>query len=1367
MRWAIIAALFSLLSCPSVTHSQLVDFETRRSNAQANFHSGKIATAVKQLIDLLPNAPSIKVRAALLRDLMETCTIDSNWDCVRFAIRESHAVMTEDPSLKVALQPESALYEAWMAKSNHNNNYFLEFHKIMPNINFRLPLPSLVIGQLNTLFAVHHAEHNNIGRAETSIAIATMGLLLSSPADSYSIGKLVLLIINALIEVRDIAGAYALAETAEPYLVKTVPRTSYLYALYKQTIGSILSHTNHFAAAADNLAEAAELYESLEMNKDVKDYRTGICLNRATAAYLLAGNASKAKLLHDAHPTHLSKQMVQARRSFLDTGEFYYAIVDIFLAAMTNAPVDQSWSPHFQSEIGWQVTELQRAEIESLRLFALGLLQIGAGSSEQAVDGVLKATKLRLANFESTSQANSLGFILPDIIDKIIVATGLTAAMKRDDRDSQELVLQGADFLGRNLRHNLVDAAALLASQTTDTGRRNMHSYLHIVERTRRWELDHIARFLNNQLKDVDRGRIISEYEDALGTLETLKLASRSSSAANFRAILPALVEVQNALAPDEAFVAHFESAGGIGQLCVTNNHVQHGMSPFTMEIVESLTRLRSSLRPHPDSGFTTAFPIASAEKLFDALFSRIDACLKPGMHLYVATIPDLSDIPFGALIKPTKGVNLINGSIPDLSSVRWMIYDHSFSSVVSARHLLASKRNFRKSSASRPLLGIGNPTVSPNVTERSVVARDMKARGFNVEFDEIPETAAEIRAVAKIVSAKDTDILLGQNGTEQKFRTMPLDSYDVIHFATHGLMGMEVAGLAESALLLSPNRGEGDRYDDGFLTSGEISRLSLGARLIVLSACNTVRTNPSQVHRGIQDLQSAFTMAGSSTVLGTLWQVESLAAQEMIVNFFKEWRTDRRPTAAHALSVAIRKYLRTADGARRHPGYWAAFVIAGNGSVTSGLPKIADPQVTDYEPLAAYESGGEILHAVPIGNHILSSMIGEWDGARMNGIISRRSLDGQELWRLSSRVVGAGKIAITGQTAIVAGYQVSEDPIPVLRGITLDGALQWTSELSDLAGYSIADIVPIPKGVALLAIPNFGEPERKAPVVLLTYGSNGAPDRRVELGSPVARTAIAGAKMTIWENRLTIALNFGPSIVSLNSETVLGFATGCFGNARSEIWEIGIRGLETSNMRVLAGVRISGLRADKKKLLMVGETFRRCSSSGLATLFQFEERGFTLLWKDDTVFDSSARDIALEGTNIVLLLAHDRKIGVERRAFREDEFAYNNKRLFEDDERLRETSIVRLSRNGDPLDRASLSRGLSVYTQGMLHVGGQRIVYGGLGGVPAHTMIRASEAPVSRGGRHSHRGRSGLGQKPLRQGDSVPEQHWHGESSP
>jgi CHAT domain-containing protein len=304
-----------------------------------------------------------------------------------------------------------------------------------------------------------------------------------------------------------------------------------------------------------------------------------------------------------------------------------------------------------------------------------------------------------------------------------------------------------------------------------------------------------------------------------------------------------------------------------------------------------------------------------------------------------------LAGLPLGALLQEAPPRS---GDGYDLAKAHWLIRDFSFALVNSARELLATTSYLRRPPAPRPYLGIGAPKLAkPQVAQAAQAAPNgTLGRGAAVpirlaDLEELPESADELNEVGALLAAPAADILTGAGATEQAFLAKPPGDYDVIHFATHGLITEEVTGLSEPALVLTPS-GSGDASRDGLLLASEIFDLSLNARLIVLSACNTARYDVALASLAAQDLHTAFTVAGVPTLLVSLWPLDSTTARDLVVRFFKEWRSPQADGAADALARATRAFLDSADGPHQHPRFWAPFVVAGNGGVRSG-PAQAD----------------------------------------------------------------------------------------------------------------------------------------------------------------------------------------------------------------------------------------------------------------------------------------------------------------------------------------------------------------------------------------------------------------------------------------
>ena len=113
---------------------------------------------------------------------------------------------------------------------------------------------------------------------------------------------------------------------------------------------------------------------------------------------------------------------------------------------------------------------------------------------------------------------------------------------------------------------------------------------------------------------------------------------------------------------------------------------------------------------------------------------------------------------------------------------------------------------------------------------------------------------------------------------------------------------------------------------DDGVLTALEATGLDLwGTKLVVLSACDT-GVGEIKNGDGVFGLRRAFVLAGAETQLMSLWPVSDTATRDLMIHYYQ------RLKAGESRSAALRKvrleFLN--DPKRRHPFYWASFILSG-----------------------------------------------------------------------------------------------------------------------------------------------------------------------------------------------------------------------------------------------------------------------------------------------------------------------------------------------------------------------------------------------------------------------------------------------------
>jgi CHAT domain-containing protein len=202
--------------------------------------------------------------------------------------------------------------------------------------------------------------------------------------------------------------------------------------------------------------------------------------------------------------------------------------------------------------------------------------------------------------------------------------------------------------------------------------------------------------------------------------------------------------------------------------------------------------------------------------------------------------------------------------------------------------------------------------------------------------FDRLPGTAVEAHAIAGLL--KGSTVLTGDAATETAIKSVAAPR--VLHIATHGFFladqdlsaattgrvaGLEDPMLRSGLVFAGANVGRSGT-DDGVLTAFEAAGLILsGTQLVVLSACET-GVGEVMNGEGVFGLRRAFMVAGTETLVMSLWQVEDTATQQLMTEFYR--RLSNGQGRAEALRQASLILMR--DPSRRHPFFWGSFIASG-----------------------------------------------------------------------------------------------------------------------------------------------------------------------------------------------------------------------------------------------------------------------------------------------------------------------------------------------------------------------------------------------------------------------------------------------------
>ena len=189
-----------------------------------------------------------------------------------------------------------------------------------------------------------------------------------------------------------------------------------------------------------------------------------------------------------------------------------------------------------------------------------------------------------------------------------------------------------------------------------------------------------------------------------------------------------------------------------------------------------------------------------------------------------------------------------------------------------------------------------------------------------------LPESGREARIAASFGTG--SVVRLRDDASESYLKGAPLDSFAVLHIATHAFVDDRT--LARSAIALSPGGNE-----NGVVSPGDLAALDLGVDLVVLSACRSAG-GVVVGGEGVQGLTAPLLAAGARAVVATYWPIDDRETVTLVRDFYDALA--RGATTGAALRSAKLAALRRGRPARD----WVSFTVIGDPMVR--VPLAAPP---------------------------------------------------------------------------------------------------------------------------------------------------------------------------------------------------------------------------------------------------------------------------------------------------------------------------------------------------------------------------------------------------------------------------------------
>lgn len=372
--------------------------------------------------------------------------------------------------------------------------------------------------------------------------------------------------------------------------------------------------------------------------------------------------------------------------------------------------------------------------------------------------------------------------------------------------------------------------------------------------------------------------------------------------------------EIQRNLKDREAIIEYIVNEptdtihpGQLYRFVITRDQINLSMENIGFDYIDNIEFLHTFLS-NPSYVYTRKKDFAkycnAAHQLYKTLLGPVEPLIR---DKHIAIIPDdkLSYLPFDALLSSMPDTSQMN-----FRNLPYLVYDYpisySYSSTLLFNYFETDKATSKKLLAFAPDYLTNAPRQIPGEQPVNLLP--------------LPGAQQEIDLLNKYLPTKK---YWGARANEANFKKMASD-FDILHLAMHTIVNDSLPMFSKLAFSSSDN----DTIEDGWLNTHEIYNMKLGARMAVLSACNT-GSGKLQKGEGVMSLARGFLYAGCPSIIMTLWEVEDLSGTSIMGNFYSF--LSKGKDKDEALQLAKLKHIEEADPLKAHPHYWLGYVNIGN----------------------------------------------------------------------------------------------------------------------------------------------------------------------------------------------------------------------------------------------------------------------------------------------------------------------------------------------------------------------------------------------------------------------------------------------------
>ncbi|MBW1299059.1 CHAT domain-containing protein [Aquimarina litoralis] len=352
----------------------------------------------------------------------------------------------------------------------------------------------------------------------------------------------------------------------------------------------------------------------------------------------------------------------------------------------------------------------------------------------------------------------------------------------------------------------------------------------------------------------------------------------------------PKLKEIREDLPKDMVVIEYFISDNTMYSFWLTNDDFFSISTPYDTVIKKALDDFIAQCH-------NPAFEVS--EKLSKLIFER---CLQQGLKKIDSNINRICIIPDGQLHK----LSFEALTDPDETPKKYLIQDYSISYSYSISLLFRKQQN-----RTYNYIGFGTK-YSENLNKK------LKARKRFFGSENLTQLALSQEEIKRGAAIFDGKTFINDQASLENFISHSTDA-DIIHLSLHGLVDMDDPG--RSSIIFD------DQHQEFILSSQDLYGNRLKANLVLLSACHSA-SGKIYSGEGVQGMSKSFLLGGAHNILSSLWNATEASSLFITTSFLENIHSGQATDVA--LHQSKLDYLSKTEPNKKHPYYWANFILLG-----------------------------------------------------------------------------------------------------------------------------------------------------------------------------------------------------------------------------------------------------------------------------------------------------------------------------------------------------------------------------------------------------------------------------------------------------